>query len=432
MNVDKALISMPLPNELPSDGNNPRADLMERLKRHLAISQAFRPATPIDSVALFAGRKAQVHSVLNAIFQKGQHAMLYGERGVGKTSLANVLYEFLNGMGLPQIIVGTINCDTTIRFSDLWKKVFRETIVESRVGLADSPKMSPALKGLPDIITPEDVRFQFQGIGKPIIVILDEVDRISDITTRKLLADTIKTLSDHAVDVTLILVGVADCVDDLIAQHRSIERALVQVQLPRMSSQELFEIVDKGLERVSMSIEEDARFLIAGMSQGLPHYTHLLTMNAAQAANNADHTRVTTQDLNTAIKTTVENAQQSTVSAYLRAVSSPRENLYPQVLLACALAHSDDLGYFAAVDVKAPLAAILTKTCEVSVFSRHLHEFCLETRGSILQKTGQPRRFRFRFSNPLMEPFTILKGLANKMVNQEVLASCWREIAQFH
>jgi Holliday junction resolvasome RuvABC ATP-dependent DNA helicase subunit len=36
---------------------------------------------------------------MDAINQQGQHVLIYGERGVGKTSLANVLSGFLKTMG---------------------------------------------------------------------------------------------------------------------------------------------------------------------------------------------------------------------------------------------------------------------------------------------------------------------------------------------
>jgi len=78
-----------------------------------------------------------------------------------------------------------------------------------------------------------------------------------EVTT--LLADTIKNLSDHSLDVTIILIGVADTVDELIEGHKSIERALVQVPMPRMSSQELNQIIDKGFQYAGFTMEEDAK-----------------------------------------------------------------------------------------------------------------------------------------------------------------------------
>jgi len=120
------------------------------------------------------------------------------------------------------------------------------------------------------------VGYLLRSLPNPAIIIIDEVDRIKDQRTTALLADTIKNLSDHSVAATLVLVGVADSVDELIAEHQSVERSLLQVHMPRMSWEELSEILDKGLERLDMTIEKKAKHRIVSLSEGLPHYTHLL------------------------------------------------------------------------------------------------------------------------------------------------------------
>lgn len=73
------------------------------------ISVAFRPSAPIDRCSLFAGRSKESDSIINAVFQAGQHAILYGERGVGKTSLAKVLAELLSKAGMKTVHSDTIN-----------------------------------------------------------------------------------------------------------------------------------------------------------------------------------------------------------------------------------------------------------------------------------------------------------------------------------
>jgi len=46
-----------------------------------------------------------------------------------------------------------------------------------------------------------------------------------------------------------------------------------------MSLDELMEIIDKGLERLDMTIDEDAKRRTAVLSEGLPFYTHLLSLH---------------------------------------------------------------------------------------------------------------------------------------------------------
>ncbi len=401
----------------------------EQTKMAARVAEVFSPSAPIDQARLFAGRIPQVNEVINVVSQRGQHAILYGERGVGKTSLANVLSEFLPDIGLggrPNSVI--VNCDETTSFSSLWHQIAREISLINRTRqMGFNPKTTDTQVSLdsflPKDVTPAEVRHLFQSISSPTIIIIDEMDRIKDQRTTTLLADTAKTLSDHSVNTTLILVGVADSVDDLIAEHRSIERALVQIYMQRMSNDELFEIVDKGLGEVEMTIESEARRQITELSQGLPHFTHLLSLHATQRAIYSGRTNVTKKDVTEAIKQAVAKAQQSIIGAYHAATSSPRDTLFPQVLLACALAKKDQLGYFSAADVRAPMTNIMGKSYDIPAYSRHLNIFCEEERGPILQKTGQRKRFKYRFINPMIEPFAVMSGLASGLIAESVLGT---------
>lgn len=395
----------------------------EQLDRLSLLGTSFSPSAPIDQKTLFSGRLAQLTDVLNAVNQKGQHVILFGERGVGKTSLARVLSGGLRVNGKP-IITASINCDGTMTFSSLWHKILREIVVYStKKGIGFTAETSTSAMSLsqqlPEVVTPDDVRHLFGRIGKAVIVI-DELDRLTDRSATSLLADTIKTLSDHAVDATLLLVGVADSVETLIAEHQSVERALVQVRMPRMSPPELHQIVDTGLAAAGMTIDADAKNKIAALSQGLPHYTHLLALYASQRSVQTNREKVTVEDVRSAIDAALARAQQSIISAYHKATNSPRENLYPQVLLSCALAAPDNLGYFAAVDVRGPFCGITKRAYEIPAFSQHLNAFCEEARGPVLQRTGTSRRYRFRFENPLMQPFVVMDGIRKGLITDDL------------
>jgi Cdc6-like AAA superfamily ATPase len=374
---------------------------------------------------LFAGRQSQINDVINAVMRPGQHVILYGERGVGKTSLAKVLIEILSEAGQHFLNSGTINCDGTDTFTSLWKKVFRELLIETesqRVGFGEEShrKVISLVDWVPEEATPDDIRYALNRMSGNIIISLDELDRIKQKEVTTLLADTLKNLSDHNVQVTLILVGVADVVDDLIAEHRSVERALVQVQMPRMSGAELRQIIERGLEQAEMTIQEDAKDKITHLSQGLPHYTHLLALHAAQHAINRGSIHVTDADVREATKIAVEKSH-SLLSAYNKATSSPQKSLYHQVLSACALAPTDELGYFSAAAVAKPLSAIMGRSYDVPSFARHLTDFASDDRGGVLTKTGKARRYRYRFENPLMQPFVIIHGLSTGLLSEDLI-----------
>jgi energy-coupling factor transporter ATP-binding protein EcfA2 len=368
----------------------------------MEVAQVFTPGAPIDQLALFAGRFEQVKDVLSAVAQRGQHVILFGERGVGKTSLANVLQDISEDREQNGLQFFKINCNTTDNFYSLWRKVYREL-----GGMA--PEEPPD--------TPEDIRFALDSLGLPVAIILDELDRFEDDEGLSLLADTIKSLSDHSVPATLVLVGVADSIDQLIGEHASVERALVQVRMPRMSEQELAEIIDKGCERIGMSVERPARARIARLSEGLPHYTHALSLHAAQRAVIDERAELNWEDVSAATDLAVQKAEHSIQTAYRLATQSPQKgNLFPQVLLACALAPKDEHGYFPASAVREPMSAIMKKKYEIPAFARHLSAFTTELRGAVLQKSGTEYRYFYRFSNPLLQPYVVMDGLAKGLI----------------
>jgi Cdc6-like AAA superfamily ATPase len=382
-------------------------DTTQKLAKYTLIGSVFS-AAPVDRKTLFAGRTDQLRDALTAVTQKARHAVIYGERGVGKTSLANIVLEvFGDQINKPEC--GPINCDETMTFSDLWHTVFREMHVNGDKTLSQLA---------PKEIRPDDVRHVLQNISKTVIV-LDEFDRIADPKITIRMADAIKNLSDHGVDTTMILVGVADSVDALLAEHVSIERNLAQIPMPRMSDVELGEIIDKRAALCSMSITAEAKVRIITLSQGLPHYTHVLCLNAFQDAVTRDSETVSVDDCRTAIDRSLKGATQSVISAYHKAVASPRkDNLYAQVLLACAMTPTDPLGYFFAGDVRSPMSTIMKADYDIPAFSQHLKAFCDVARGPILRRDGERRRYRYRFANPLLQPHVIMHGVTSGLIQQ--------------
>jgi Cdc6-like AAA superfamily ATPase len=413
----------------PEQDDSARTALMAEVQRRqqlaLKIGQAFSPSAPVSTQALFAGRTHQMSELMSVIAQPGRHAVIYGERGVGKTSLAAVMAILVQGDAL----AARTNCDGTDTFSSVWRKALDEVTVLRRFpafGFTREAQeaIATAASELPsDDVAPNDVKNVLRMIGSVhnVVIFIDEFDRLEDDTARTLFADTIKTLSDQLVPATIVLVGVADNVEELIEEHPSVERAVAQIRMPRMSEPELGEIVTRGVASLPLEIEEPAVHRITDLSQGLPHYTHLVAQAAAQAAADADADTITLAHVHEATQRAISQAEESIISAYHRAVMSTRPTLYPQVVLACALAKGDDLGYFAAADVREPLSAIMGKYYDIPTFSPHLNALSEKPRGEMLQKIGTTRKFRFRFRSPLLQPYVIMRGLADARLSVETL-----------
>ena len=365
-------------------------------EKSILVGQVFNPNTPVSERDLFSGRTEQIRRVLDVIFQKGQHAIIFGERGVGKTSLANVLKDFFPP-STGQAICIRINCDRNDSFRTVWNKVFDEMqITGSKMAPGFKPEAKPVGYGsshfLPNHdVTPSDVRRALSQLAQHMmpVVIIDEFDRLTD-RVRKLFADLIKGLSDYAVAATVVLIGVGDSVEQIISEHESVARSLVQIQMPRMSQNEIKNIITNGLSRLGMTIDEKALTEIAELSKGLPHYTHLVGMHAAREALSGLTLNITDAHLTSAITKAILDAQHSIRANYHKAIRSARkDNLFADVLLACALAQVNEMGEFAAQNLRTPMHAITGKAYDIPAYAQHLNEFSDDKRGRILIKTGE-------------------------------------------
>lgn len=384
---------------------------MAKLSNFGRVREVFTPFAPVVSSDLFAGRAMELMQTLAILGEPGRHVVLYGERGVGKTSLANVLSQFRTGTD-SQEMTARINCATNDTYKSIWDKVAR--------ALGSS---SPTEWGY-DGPGPDDIRILLEQIDRPILIVLDEYDRFEDNEGISLMADTLKTLSDHRVESKLVLVGVADSIDQLLGEHQSIQRAIAEIHLPRMTSDDSEKIIEGGAGEIGIPIADKARDRIVRVSEGLPHYVHLLAQNAFESAVVNQDDEVLIDHVDDAIGDVVN--KHSLRREYQLAIQSPRaDNLFPHVLAACALAEKNPLGQFTPGSVREPLSKIRGKLVEIPAFSRHLSEFISDARGAVLKREGTARRFTYRFENPLLQPFAIIaaakEGIIPESYREQIL-----------
>ncbi len=387
----------------------------------------FTPGAPINERDLFSGRKDQVLKIIDAVSQRGCHAILYGERGTGKTSLSNMISAFLAKR--QAFVVSRTNCDISDSYSSLWTKAFKDIEAAKRqpnigfVGLRN-PLAPPPPDSVFNSETPDGVRRTLQDLSSAasLIVIFDEFDRIRRPEAITAMADTIKALSDHAVNATVLIIGVADSVDELIREHQSIERALVQVHMPAMSANEIRSIIIAGFERLNLEIDFEALEDLVNYSQGVPYITHLLCVYSLRAALEARSLEVLPEHVERGMHKALDQWQQSIKSLYNDAIKSAQNsNFYKEVLLACALAQVDDQRYFTLSAVKAPLSLIRNANSEPAMYARALRNLSEPGRGCVLYRIGEGFRLRYRLFNPILRPYIIMRGVRERLIDKAML-----------
>jgi Cdc6-like AAA superfamily ATPase len=384
------------------------------------ISTLFDGA-PIDEEDLFAGRATEVRRIIEAVFSKSKHVVLFGEKGVGKTSLSNVFWKRFHRT-LRSFIVARVQANPTDTFSSLWLRALEELRaagVSTGKGEYVNFEIEPG-----ESSTPSKIRRELQKCGANAlpIIIVDEYSEIVDADCKKLTANLIKEFYDFSITTTVIVVGVAENISELIDDHASIDRALVQIPLSRMSNAELMEIIQKRANRTVMTVSGDAIWTIIALSRGLPYFTQTLSKHAALHAIDDRRLEVTNEDVESSMERFIEDTEKSFKEAYRSAIRSNQDNYFEQSLLACALAKTDEEGFFTANDVVEPYSAIMKDKKRIAHFEKHLRRFSSDDGGKILIKRGGDRKQTFRFKDPMMQPYVIIRGIQNKKIPEAAKA----------
>ena len=383
------------------------------------ILETFSPGPPITEAELFAGRHDLIQDLKDITIEAGRHAIIFGERGVGKTSIANTFHKTLN-TPTQKVVPVFVNADVKDNFDSLWRKVFRRIKRTDDSGTdwwADEAHQTP--------ITPDDVQIElseFKPHQIPIIII-DEYDRINSDDCRVAMTDVIKGLVNYNTNCTIILVGVGDNIIELVHDHKSISRNLAQKPMGRMSPREVRDIIETRIRRLRMKISDNAVWTITYFSAGLPFYGHSLGKHAALNAVARRKVEISDADVSGALEKCMADVDYTVKESYERATERiyRKANMFPQVLAACALTETNDLGEFTASSVEAPLSAIMgDDNYRVPSFAFHLNEMCGPERGSVFRKTGERRTFRYHFGEPAMQPFVIMRALKDGIITQAI------------
>lgn len=310
-------------------------------------------------------------------------------------------------------------------YTSLWRKVFKEITYTTTENIGygnEKPHIKTVADLYGDIITSDDVARELQKAQKETVIIFDEFDKIYDIEAKKLMSHTIKLLSDLCVNSTIVIVGVADDINTIVEEHESVKRNLEEIKMPRMSKNELIEILSERLPRLNLTIDKKAQSKIVSLSRGLPEYVHVLGKNSAIHAINNRKKMIDEEDVNVAIENFLHQSGQSSNNAFKKAIHSNKKNaLYEAVLLACALAETDDEGKFVANSLITPLSNILGRIVRIPNFQANLAAFCKEERGNILEKHGKARAIQYRFHEPKMQPYIIMKGILSGKIREKML-----------
>lgn len=251
------------------------------------------PAQPIQSIEHLVWRHEELARIEKALFMTGRHIFIYGDRGVGKSSLAATAATQWQSSDAEPIRVacgpdGTLESVVAniayiaIQASRLHNiKSSRRAGLNLRILSVDAGRdvnlhdLQAQIRSGIDAV--EILREAIQLHSERSIIVIDEFDRIASIEQRARFADLIKQLGDRGRDIRIIFAGVGRSLQDLLGAHASAIRQLDTILLATLPWDGRFQIVTKATNAFELKIDHEIVLRIAAVSDGYPSYIHKIT-----------------------------------------------------------------------------------------------------------------------------------------------------------
>jgi Cdc6-like AAA superfamily ATPase len=364
----------PLPGFRSTAGDQLDRRLTDRFSNiRMRLRSAFTPSQPVTDRRMFAGRSEVLATLIRSIEDQRQHTVIYGERGIGKTSLLHVLEMAAREA---RYVVVYISCGAGSNFEEMIRAVAGEIPLLYHTGYGPTASETERGGTFADLIPPGSISaLQASDLfarikGTRVLVVIDEFDRCDSGELRRNMAELMKNLSDRSVRVQLVISGVASDLTELLDHIPSIRRNVYALQIPKMSSAELRELVKIGEDASGITFDEDALELIVTVSQGLPYLSALLSHHAGMNAVEETRLNVTISDVSLAIadaldelKSRISRRSQSHLAQYVS------QGSLRQLGALASIAQAGDGRFDLGTLEASKLGSVMTARCETVLAS---------------------------------------------------------------
>lgn len=257
----------------------PPAPAKPARSRRALLHEVFDTGMPVANRAGLAGRTDELERLLEAVLDHRKHGIIYGARGSGKTSLSRIFGDMADERGC-LVLYNLASGD--IAFPDL----FRPYLLD----IAAEPQSKVRRSEVEALLNePFDARrlasLLADRVERRTILMLDEFDRVHSLETKAELAALMKLLSDMRSEVSIVTIGIAANLEDLIAGHPSLRRHLIAVPVGGLTPTDLDALLRRCLTRVDLDITDDAAAMIVSAAVGSPYHLRLFGLYAALQAD---------------------------------------------------------------------------------------------------------------------------------------------------
>ena len=362
------------------------------------LARHFSPSREIDTPERLLGRERSLTEIRRAFASPGRQVFVYGERGVGKTSLATTAAHLNSSSDARPIF---ISCDSENAFSRAISSIYTQAVSQrfdvkthvksdnhelnfgARVFETKSQNSQVTTYQEPLVETADDakaiINFISQQNGERVIVI-DEMDRITCDQDKRLFAEFSKAISSLENPAKIIFVGIGETIEDLIGQHASYGRYIEPIKLETLPLNTLWTIVSQAAQEIEYEIENNFLQRIALISDGFPHYVHLLGQCIFWDLFDQKRNKLSPEIFSAAVRAAIEKSEVSIKSDYQRATEKTRNTVQFELSL-WALADTSETRRQVSSIYSDSLLPIVKKKPEIEMNRDLLNRRLLDLRG---------------------------------------------------
>lgn len=400
---------------------------------------------PLLETNIYAPRtRENTQARFEKTLSRGHVPIVFGEFGVGKTSMARVVVR-KDEERKALVYVGSVAGKT---LSDIFKQCFEklgysvetkrsktatdtkshEQSAQAKAGIGwlealiaskrtNTNGTSNLVEESVVVTSPTDSKLLDLCEDAGLVLVLDELHRASQAFSQEL-ADFIKAFGNaNCRRFKLVLLGTSSEASKLVQIDPGIDRLVQEVHLRAMDESESRYVVREGMKSLAIECAPQIEDRLVTLCVGSPNILQFLCLEASEAAFSRTPRALTLTDVEEALKEYVEIREARLYKTYMAAIETVGEKRYRKQILR-AMAESED-EYVTMEVLREQVSAYLGEPTPSTALSGPLRDL-KETRfGPVLKDVDRPDKSG-RISNFTVFVDPSLKAFIRLLVTREV------------
>lgn len=365
--------------------------------------------------------------LVDALRDRGGQVLIYGDTGVGKSSLIKYAAED------EELNMVTVECTEETDYAGIIDSVVQQLLdvreikytentsygaeASAEVSIPWFSRVSGKIKGTKgkssdyEVIQKPalDVAMELMSKTGASLLVLDNFQNIFSESTRKLVSQLLERLSDRASrnlvgsEIKCVVIGIADDATSVLGTSRSYLRRTAQIGVPRMPDEEIRALLTRGFKLLNINVPNEIMDDFVFYSDGFPYFAHIIGLNVSRLALRSNIDRVGENELQSALT----EAARSVSASYKNRIDLALENggkVRPRTQIINFLA-KDSKRIWSGNEVQQLWDDNVGPRDDFSSIHVALGQLTTEKHGQILKRTGKKKSYRYQFTDPHIRPF---------------------------